>query len=813
MKKDRNQDGTLFDRIGGRKLNARSLVPEIDLRGLTFKDTSELSVASLPLGQERAIRSLQFGLEMDSSGFNIFVSGAPGTGRTTWVKEIVQNEAKVRAVPQDLCFVNNFKDPSQPHYLFLRPGLAIELRDQMAKMVEDLKIAIPRIFESSEYIETKSKLIEEREELRSKMFGELGGKAKERGIELRVGQMGISMTPMRGGAPLSDEEIDALPETDREKIFQKLKDFQRTIREFHISSHQLDLKYNERFRELDEQNIQQLLEVSLARLRETFEGDGGVQTYLDEVAKDIVIHFGDFLPSERAAKKFQALVASMNGLRRYQVNVVVNNEEGQGAPVIEETFPTYANLVGRVERRFQLGLAYSDFNDIRCGSLLKANGGYLILHVNDLFRYPLAWEALKRSLKSRVLLLEEASEYFGFSTVAIKPNPIPLNVKVILIGSPRNHYVLHQFEEDFPKIFKVKCEFAEDVNRGAEEVATFAKFVARLCKNEKLLPVTPKSIGLLLVHAARESDHRARISLQVQFLNDLVRESNYWAKKAGHQQILESDIEGAIEVRRERVRLTYERWLREFHEGTFLLDLKGSVVGQINALSVHNVGDFSFGRPCRVTARTFSGGKGVVDIQREANLSGSVHSKGVLILSGFLSGKFGQMTAVGISATLTFEQVYLEVEGDSASAAELVCILSSLADAPIRQDVAITGSVNQLGEIQPIGGVNEKIEGFFDICMQKGLTGTQGVIIPERNVKNLVLKREVVEAVERSEFSIYSVSTIDEALEILTGVPAGAPLYGGEYLEGTIYYQAQQRIIDLSEITFRRTMIDEVAQT
>lgn len=782
------------------KLGYQTLRPIVDLKGFEFTHTGELTPLDGPLGQERAFHALEFGLNKNVKGFHIYVTGLPGSGRSFMVKQILESVAKTQDSPPDLCFVQNFKDSTKPVALHFNPKEGRTFKNQIEKLISDLKIAIPKIFESTEYIQDRSHLAESNENERENLITKLNELAKQKHIFLDIGTRGIRMVPEIKGEPIKDEDVKLLSENQRAELLERLKEFQPFIRDFHIQSHQLDQKFLDQIKDMDRKWIESVLDSFFSQIMIDYQSQQKVFVYLQNLKTFICDNFIDFLPKEdRRNLLFE--MTQPSALSKYSVNLVVENEKGAGAPIIRESHPTFLNLIGRVERRNQFGVVFSDFTDIRAGALLKANGGYLVLRVKDLFSQPFSWDALKRALKSGYVIVEDVSDYIGISPVAIKPEGVPVSIKVILIGSPSDFNLLHYFDEDFSKIFKIKCEMESEIVRSSENVFLFARYISRICKEEGFQPLSKEGLGELLIEFAKKAEHRAQISLDMQGLNDILNEASHLSSTHGEAMINAKTIEQVLYQRLKRLDLIKDHWLREFEEGTFLIDLNQSVIGQVNALSIVSSGDLIFGKPCRITARTFSGGKGVIDIQKESHLGGAIHSKGVMTLSGFLSGLFGELAPIGLSATLTFEQVYSEVEGDSASAAELIAILSSLSETPIRQDIALTGSINQLGEVQPIGGVNEKIEGFFDICKIKGLTGKQGVIIPARNIKNLVLKKEIVQAVKEDLFSIYFVTKIEEAIEILTGIPAGSKLYEGGYLEGTLYNKVESRIIELENAT------------
>ncbi|MCE3225317.1 MAG: putative ATP-dependent protease, La [Nitrospira sp.] len=485
---------------------------------------------------------------------------------------------------------------------------------------------------------------------------------------------------------------------------------------------------------------------------------------------------------------------------RFSVNLIVSHEVAAGAPVVDESHPTYGNLIGKIERRAHLGVMYTDFTEIKAGAMLQASGGYLILQALDVLRQPFSWDALKRVIKTGAVTIEDPAEFYGFATAGLRPQPIPVSVKVILIGSTGIYHVLQAYEEDFSKLFKVKADFDVEVPHDERQERQYARFVAKLCREESLPHFGDDAVAEVIRQGFRFADRHDRLSLRFSMVSDLIREAGYWARKDGHPFVTRTDVEAALAHQRHRVDLP-EQWIQdEIREGTLMVDLRGDVVGQVNGLSVYQLGDFCFGRPTRITARTYVGTKGVIDIQREAELAGHIHSKGVMTLAGYLAGKFADAQPFALSATLTFEQTYSEVEGDSAAVAELTAVISSLADIPVRQSLAVTGSVNQLGEVQPIGGVNEKIEGFFESCKRRGLTGKQGVIIPTRNVKHLALNRTVVEAVEAGTFAVYGVDTFDQVIELLTGVAAGERRPDGRYPPESVYGLAAARLEDMAQI-------------
>lgn len=784
------------------KIPLTMLTPQVDASRLGFSDTSELSPPDEPIGQERAVEALEFGLRIKSPGFNIFAAGPIGTGKWSIIRQMVQRLAQAAPAPPDWCYVNNFQDPSRPRCLWFPAAQGRAFKLAMATLIQGLRRDIPVMFESTKYLEAKAKIVDETEAKKKELFREVTEVGRERGFGFQDEPIGYSLVPMRNGRPLTEEELAALSEAERRRIAEGRAALESKIREFQARIHALDHEAEHRLREMDRQVVRTVMLGRLAALRDAYQPLPDVLDYLNRVEEDIVANYRDFLHREAPAIPFPGIEAAGHSpsLTRYQVNLIVEHAADAGAPIVDESHPTYANLVGKIERRSHLGVFFTDFTEIKAGAFLQASGGYLILNALDLLRQPFAWDALRRVIKTREVKIEDPGEFFGFSTTSLKPQPVPVEVKVILLGPPLIYHLLQAYEEDFQKIFKVKADFDVDAPRDPHLEQLYGRFIAKLCRDESLPHFGADAVAEVLRQGLRLAERYDRLSLRLSLLSDVIREAGYWARHEGRTLVSWRDVDTAVAKKRRRANLP-EQWVQdEIKEGTLIVDLEGEVAGQVNGLSVHLVGDYAFGRPCRITARTFVGTKGVIDIQREAALAGHIHSKGVMTLSGFLAGKFAGSHPFALSATLTFEQTYSEVEGDSAAVAELCAVLSSLADVPVRQYLAVTGSVNQLGEIQPIGGVNEKIEGFFESCKKHGLTGRQGVIIPARNTKHLALRREVVEAVEAGKFAVYGVDRVEEALELLTGLPAGERGSDGQYPVDSLYGRASRKLVEMAQI-------------
>ena len=784
------------------KIPTTMLFPDVMIDRLGFSDTSELSPLEEPLGQARAVEALDFGLTMTGPGFNIYASGPIGTGKWDIIRKRVQYFASSASPPSDWCYVNNFQDSSAPLCLSFPASQGRRFKQEMCTLIQGLQREIPTVFESTKYLEARSKLIEEREEKKRVLFQRVEEEARSRNFGFKDEPVGFSLVPLCDGRRMTEEERDKLSEAQKNEFSEQAKVLEGKIREFQIRVHALDHEGEQNLNYMDQQIVKSLTENRFTVLQDRYKGSTEIRNYLHNVEDDIIENYKDFRPQEHPHLPLLGIERAKHrpNLSRYQVNVIVEHASNHGAPIVDESHPTYPNLIGKIERKSHLGVVYTEFTEITAGACLQASGGYLILNAWDILQKPFAWDALKQVIKTGFVKIEDPGEYFGLSTTSLKPQPIPVDVKVILRGPPSIFYLLQTYEEDFPKIFKVRADFENDVIRNNHYEKLYARFIAQLCHEENLPHFRADAVAEVIRRGSRLAERRDRLSLQMSWISDLVREAAYWARQEGHMQVRQDDVETALEKKHRRANLT-EEWIQEeIKEGNLMVDLEGETVGQVNGLSVHQVGDYAFGRPCRITARTFIGNKGVIDIQREAELAGEIYHKGVMILAGYLAGKFAGKQPFALSATLTFEQTYSEVEGDSAAVAELAAILSSLADVPIYQCLAVTGSINQLGEIQPIGGINEKIEGFFESCKKHGLTGYQGVIVPARNIKHCALNREVVRAVESKMFSIYGVNRIEEALELLTGIQAGERGLNGEYPPDTIYGKVQKRLREMIKV-------------
>ncbi len=770
----------------------------------SFKSTAEIPPLDGIVEQERPIRSIRFGLDIASPGYNIYVSGLTGTGKTTVIKTFLEDIAAKMPCPDDWCFVYNFKDSNSPTILNLPAGRAKVLKAEMEELIRLLRREIPKAFESKEYEESVNSLLRENQAVQQNVLEQLSEKARAAGFDIEVSKVGVSLLPIMDGKPISSEQYEELApeakkqiEARRAVLDQDIQSFLRQIRDTNKESRD---KVNELHRRVG----LYVVGVRIDGIREQHAQFSQVIAYLQDVQEYILSNLEDFTEDssrqESAGSSGFRLEQLEDPFAKYSVNIVVDNTDLQGAPVVIETNPTYHNLFGRVERRAQLGTLSADFTLIRAGSYAKANGGFLVVNVHDVLLNPGVWEMMKRTIKNKEVRIEDLSEQIGLIPVAgMRPSPIPVNVKVIMIGHQFVYHELYGLDEDFRKIFKVKADFDSEMARNAQAYDNYASFVSSRCRDEGLLHFDASGVAQVVEYGAWLIDNQQKLSARFSDVADIVREASYWARNAGKELVSAEHVRRAVDEKCYRSSLIEERMRELIAEGTILVDVSGEAIGQVNGLAVIDLGDIRFGRPSRITAKTYMGKSGVVDIERESKISGKIYEKGVLILSGYLGAKYAQERPLSVAASLCFEQSYEGIEGDSASSTELYALLSSLSGIPIKQGIAVTGSVNQNGQVQPIGGVNQKIEGFFDLCNVKGLSGNQGVLIPVQNVKNLMLRRDVVEAVTAGQFHIYAVSTIDEGIEILTGIPAGERTGTDAYKEGTINHLVEKRLKEFSE--------------
>jgi len=801
-------------------MSTRKTIPEVPVEKLRwrcdpvklgFTTTDEIPVIDEIIGQDRALKAMRVGLEVKSPGYNIYVAGLTGTGRTTTVKHILERIDTQGKTPDDICYVNNFRNPDQPRVIYLPPGKGTAFARDMDELVAELKRALPSIFDSEQF-KTRVKSTLDRFNRRNKaLFDGLEEKIEKENFAVVKVEMGPfsrpEIMPVVDGKVLNWEQFEEL--VTQGKITKK--DFvARQERREEISA-ELEKTLREG-RAINREAAQAIQDLRLTIIRPVVNGlindlkerydQERVSAHLDEVRQFVLSHLDFFKESEEketAPTMFPAPPPSglMNELK---VNVIVDNSVLRGVPVLIETSPTYKNLFGTIERVVDhSGVWRTDFTRIKAGSLIRANGGYLVLNLLDAFTEPGVWAALKRTLKNRQVDIQAYDPYYMLSTSAMKPEAIDVDVKVVIIGETEWYYLLYDADDEFKKIFKVRADFDTTMPRDDTAMQRYAAFIRKICTEEKLLPFDRSSVAAVIEYGVRLAGRQDKISTRFSDIADLLREAHFWAKEQQHNTIAEAHVDRAIAERIERSRLVEEKIQEMIDNGTLLIDIEGMKVGQLNGLSVYEMGDYSFGKPSKITAEVGMGRAGIINIEREAGMSGKTHTKGVAIIGGYLRGKYAQDKPLSMSASLAFEQSYSGVDGDSASSTEIYAILSALSGLPLRQDVAVTGSVNQKGEIQPIGGVNQKIEGFFDTCRTRGLTGEQGVMIPSQNIDDLMLRKDVVEAVNNGKFHIYPIKSIDEGIELLTGTPAGQKNADGKYPEDSVHFLVEIRMRELAE--------------
>ncbi|MEC8023904.1 MAG: ATP-binding protein [Myxococcota bacterium] len=759
---------------------------------LEFNTTDDLKTLSGVIEQDRAVSSLELGLSIKRRNYNVYVAGESGTGKTTLVRTQLDTIAKSRPTPPDWICVHNYKDPSAPRCISMPPGTALGFRDGMAALIERLREQVPKVFHSKEHQEKVQSILNESLDRENGCFLELSKQAQAVGFTIKSTKTGIVTIPMLDDKIISNKDYAHLTEEERRQIEGARKELDPHISSFLQKTRDIEVETHTAIQSLQRGLGQQVAGHRFEELRKKYAEQEQVITYLDAAFENFLDNLNRFLPDESDPGEVREI--QKKPLTEYVINVLVDHSGIDGAPVIFENRPNWSNLFGKIERRLENGVYFTDFTLIRSGSLLRASGGYLIVNVLDLFQQPGVWDQLKSCLRNREVAIEDPGMLSPFlPTTGLKPEAIPVDPKIILVGSAWAYYLLYNADEDFRRIFQVLADFDVEIDATRRTVREYAQFIATTCRNDELLPMDRDGVSAVIEHGLRLADHQKRLTLKFNDIATLVIEADHHARRRKKATVItRDDVMTALAARTRRNSLLADKLHREIQDGRTMITIQGSVIGQVNGLAVYSLGESRFGTPTRITANAWAGRSGVVNIEREAKLSGEIHDKGVYIITGFLGQTYGREKPIELSATLCFEQSYGGVDGDSASSAELFALLSALADLPLKQSVAVTGSVNQKGEIQPIGGVNEKIEGFFDVCSDRGLTGEQGVIIPHQNIRNLMLKHDVRQAIENGTFHVWPIKTINDGIEILTGVVAGQPNGAKNTVHGLVSQRLEQ---------------------
>jgi len=784
---------------------------ECDPKMFNFKCTKDLAPLREFVGQERATRAVEFGINMANAGYNIYVAGLTGTGKTSMVKAYIERVIKDQEARgetfqlDDWCYLYNFKEPDSPHIVSLPQGKGKAFREDMASLLNKIRQGLGEAFSSEEYKGQRQKLVEKAQVEQQKLFEEISGEARRQGFIFQMTPAGPTLIPMKEDRPMQEQEYLALDQGTRKQLESRQAKLLKKLKANFETASSVQTKAVERLKKLDKDIGEYTVSDSFGSLFKQYSNRPMIAQYLAALKSYILDNLELFKGTEEPVNPtlgtpLSQVIEGRNPFLPFQVNVFVDNSEAKGPPVIIESNPNFTNMFGKIERRFLLGGYVSDHTMLKAGALSKANGGYVLISINDALMNPGVWPALKRAIRNKEVRIEDPFEQFGaIAPQGLRPEPMPIKIKVILTGDAMLYQLLSIHDEDFWEIFKVKADFDSEIEKTKDNMIAYAAFLSGSCDECEAKHFDPSGVAKIIEYSARMVADQERLSSRFAQIKDWIQEANYWALKDNARFISARHVQKAMDERLFRHNLIDERIRDLINRGTIMIDTEGGVVGQVNGLSVYSLGDISFGKPSRITSKTFLGRGGVINIERESQLSGPIHNKGVMILSGYLGWKYAQDKPLSLSASLCFEQSYQGVEGDSASSAELYAILSSLSEIPIRQNIAVTGSVNQKGEIQPIGGVNQKIEGFFKVCQAKGLSGDQGVLIPHQNLRNLMLLEEVVEAVKQGHFHIYSAKTINEGIEILTGVSAGKRQKDGTYPKSTVNYLIDRRLKEMAE--------------
>jgi lon-related putative ATP-dependent protease len=793
-----------------RELPAEELRWRMDPAALPFETTDEIKPLTEIIGQERGVTALRFGMGMDKPGYNVFVTGLSGTGRLSTVRRLLQEISEESGrVPDDFCYVNNFKKTDSPILLRLSAGTGRRFKKDVREFVDTLKKDVPQLFESQDYLNRKKEIMLEYERKGKEFFKDLDKKVREQGftlVDVQVGQIKRpEVMPLVDGTPTHLDQLEAMVEKGRfpREEYEALKENQAQLRQqidqIFLELRDLQKELQENIEKMDRYMFVKMATELAAPLRERYPSKT-IERYIKDMLEDLTENLQIFQTQQQPQiPGMPFMIAEGDPFLPYQVNLLVDNAELKGPPVILESHPTYRNLFGSIERVVdRSGVWRTDYSKISAGSLVKANGGYLVLNLLDAVVEPGVWQALKRSLRTEQMEIQTYDPFYLFTTSGLKPEPIEMNVKVVIISEAEYYHMLHAYDPDVKKIFKVRADFGTSMDKNEESVRKFGEFIKSQCEKDELNPLDRTAVAAVIEEAVRMTGRKEKISTSFPVVSDLLVEANYWAERENSTVVKDSHVDKAIEAKIFRSNRVEEAIQEMIDRGTLMIDVSGEVVGQVNGLAVYSMGDYMFGKPTRITATTSMGRAGIINIEREADLSGSTHNKGVLILGGYLRKKYAQDKPLTMSASIAFEQSYSGVDGDSASSTEIYALLSSLSGLPIRQSIAVTGSLNQKGEVQAIGGVNEKIEGFYDCCRKLGFTGTQGVMIPESNIKDLMLRKDIIQAVKQGQFHIYPVKTVDEGMEILTGKESGRMDAKGDYPEGTVNAMVNKKLQELA---------------
>jgi lon-related putative ATP-dependent protease len=788
------------------RLKPDELYRNCDIENFSFDSTTEIEEEITLVGQERASEAIDFGTNITYHGYNIFVLGPNGMGKRKIAQDFFEKKAKTEPVPSDWIYVNNFSNPDQPNAIELPSGMGIAYEQDIQELIDEMQTALSAAFESEEYQNRRQAIFESFKEKQADLFNELQEKANQNNLAMIKTPSGIAFTPRDEDGVMSPEEVNNLSTEKREEFKESIEKLQEDLQKILQQVPVWQREAKEKIKSINKEMANFAIGGLINELIEKYQELDAIIAHIEQIQSQVVDNADEFLAgNEQEPTSFiEAISQRRDGasalLEQFKVNVIIDNSEKDGAPVIFEDHPTYPNLIGRVEHFAQMGTLRTDFRMIKSGAMHKANGGYLVLDARKLLTQPYAWEGLKRALQSREIEIESIGQALSLiSTASLKPDPIPLNLKIALVGDRILYYLLIQYDPEFSELFKVQADFETEIEWNQENQDLYAKLIATIVKKESTKPFKKSAVARLIEESARQANDSERLNTRIQDIHELIVESDYWAKNSNRQSVIKKDVEQAINAKIKRADRLREKVQDSILRDINLISTDGKKVGQINGLSVYTLGSFSFGKPTRITARISLGKGQVIDIEREVDMGGAIHSKGVLILAGFIRGRYAQEVPLSLSASLVFEQSYGGVDGDSASSTELYALLSAIADIPLKQNLAVTGSVNQYGQVQAIGGVNEKIEGFYDICNERGLTGDQGVLIPKSNVKHLMLRKDVINAVKAGEFHIYPITHIDEGIEVMTGLEAGEKQEDGTYPDGTINALVKERLDQMAK--------------